>query len=1046
MIRAVFGIARDRLAKRREWFRVADEMVPGVALVLVLLFLCCGGFLTWNHFVDEPRRERAEAENRQAERDSKRKDRDGSAGARWTAYPGRTDLLGLDGLDGDQVPVSERYSWQPEGLVAVLGSHSGRHWTTRSYEDGVAGVCWLPDGRIASCGGDGVVRVWRRGSLRELAALPCPDERALAVACSADGRFLAACGDSSDEGEKGAWLRVWRVTEEGFTERGSFAWRGWRVGGVALSPDGRWLAASGGKEARLLQNEREGWVQLWAIDPSMSQPLREVWTFACPAPAWALTFSPDGRWLAAGEDAGSIHLWDLDAEDPRVWRPLTNALLIAGPVFLALGVLLWRRSARRTPLPQPTPRPRRRPKDPHPPEPPLSRLAVAAVACALVGVVLLTGGLIAWWTGPGMSRGTTSRATPPSVEVTALAFSPDGRLLVSGDSRGEIAVWDFAGGKLTLGETVIPTGAKTLVWALVVSPDGRSLISGHHFVGRSIDEKPSASGAPLQLWSLGKRVKSRGNLLRPGQGVAGVAFSPDGSEFIAATSDPPLGFRMLGPPDTPWRARAARWAGLRPRLRCWSWNDAGARERTPDSEGIFRGARWTMPLGGNQRLLLTQRTVPLWLDFWEVAGGRLRLRASQTPPLDSGSPIVSTGASADGRFFALTAHCFRPDGPDGRFFSRELAIFEGSAPIILRSVRAEKITPLSRAVFSEDSRSVAWWLGGETVHVWALEGKPREAAVLTGFDGKPREIALSSALGWLAVRTETGAIHLWRFSSGKIAGKRKTLRGPSGDYVWLEFLPLSKGLLAENANGKGVTIWDLSGDEARRVLEQKPIKELTAQERKRVAYAPGGPPFDRYSFDAVLPWKYRLHATVTEGRVTVEREAPDGKRKTLLEWQSPGEVHATRFSRDGGHLIVSNANGTVYVVRLDPASADSRLLAACDAALERDPGDVPALLQRARIRLRRSHWRLALDDATRAVRRDRACAEGWFLRGLVHARRGDHERAEQDFSVVVKLQPDNAAALYRRGLSRAEQGGFAAARRDIAAALRIDPGIAGAGR
>lgn len=98
----------------------------------------------------------------------------------------------------------------------------------------------------------------------------------------------------------------------------------------------------------------------------------------------------------------------------------------------------------------------------------------------------------------------------------------------------------------------------------------------------------------------------------------------------------------------------------------------------------------------------------------------------------------------------------------------------------------------------------------------------------------------------------------------------------------------------------------------------------------------------------------------------------------------------TLFSGDGRHLIVHNANGTVEVVRLDPTSADERLLAACESVLAREPGDVSALIERAKIRLRREQWHLALEDASRAVGKDRACAEGWWLRGLVHARRGAH--------------------------------------------------------
>ena len=31
-------------------------------------------------------------------------------------------------LSADQIPAAERYPWQPKELVAVIGSHSFRHW------------------------------------------------------------------------------------------------------------------------------------------------------------------------------------------------------------------------------------------------------------------------------------------------------------------------------------------------------------------------------------------------------------------------------------------------------------------------------------------------------------------------------------------------------------------------------------------------------------------------------------------------------------------------------------------------------------------------------------------------------------------------------------------------------------------------------------------------------------------------------------------------------------------------------------------------------
>src|SRR5262249_49842729 len=130
--------------------------------------------------------------------------------------------------------------WQPKELVAVLGSHSGRHWAGST----ITCVCWSHDGkRIYSGGLDGRVRVWDAHGLRELFSLSGPDHKVLGIAASSDGRYLAACGtDLLGSG----WGRVWKVETEGFEEYATFAWSGDGCSALAFSPDGRRLAAAAG--------------------------------------------------------------------------------------------------------------------------------------------------------------------------------------------------------------------------------------------------------------------------------------------------------------------------------------------------------------------------------------------------------------------------------------------------------------------------------------------------------------------------------------------------------------------------------------------------------------------------------------------------------------------------------------------------------------------------------------------------------------------------------------------------------------------------------
>ena len=61
-------------------------------------------------------------------------------------------------------------------------------------------------------------------------------------------------------------------------------------------------------------------------------------------------------------------------------------------------------------------------------------------------------------------------------EITGLAFSPDGRRLVTGDGENLIRMWDVETGNLAL----TLTGHKGEVCAIAFSPDGRWFVSASH--------------------------------------------------------------------------------------------------------------------------------------------------------------------------------------------------------------------------------------------------------------------------------------------------------------------------------------------------------------------------------------------------------------------------------------------------------------------------------------------------------------------------------------------------------------------------------------
>ncbi|HUR53605.1 MAG TPA: WD40 repeat domain-containing protein, partial [Gemmataceae bacterium] len=105
--------------------------------------------------------------------------------------------------------------------------------------------------------------------------------------------------------------------------------------------------------------------------------------------------------------------------------------------------------------------------------------AVPAVAATGSGGVLRVGkvqpgrenAVCVWDTVTGLLKWRADEHTNP---VVCVAFSADGRLLASGDERGEVRVWAVSDGRPlgTFG------GHAGRVFALAFSPDGKALLSG----------------------------------------------------------------------------------------------------------------------------------------------------------------------------------------------------------------------------------------------------------------------------------------------------------------------------------------------------------------------------------------------------------------------------------------------------------------------------------------------------------------------------------------------------------------------------------------
>ncbi len=120
-----------------------------------------------------------------------------------------------------------------------------------------------------------------------------------------------------------------------------------------------------------------------------------------------------------------------------------------------------------------------------------------------------------------------------SSSVMSVAFSPDGTRIVTGSTDGTAKVWDAQSGKelltLSMGSSVnsvafSPDGRRSNVDSVAFSPDGRRIATGSYFY------------ATAKVWD----AQSGKELLRlegHSHGVDSVAFSPDSRRIATGSAD-----------------------------------------------------------------------------------------------------------------------------------------------------------------------------------------------------------------------------------------------------------------------------------------------------------------------------------------------------------------------------------------------------------------------------------------------------------------------------------------------------------------------------
>lgn len=297
-------------------------------------------------------------------------------------------------------------------------------------------------------------------------ALKGASSAVFSIAFSTDGKILlAGCRDGA--------VVTWNVADG--SERGVHHVLKLDVNTIAVSPDGRWVAAGGGDNSNT--------IQLYSVErKQLERPLD-----GHSKGVTALAFRFDGAYLASASFDHTVKVWDLKTRTVvrtikghlvnGESRPVNADAYSRDGLSIASGgndgfVRLWDVQTGKEKAAFET------------------KVAVDAIAFSPDGTQLAAAGgpgrkIRVWELASGRELHALSGHT---AGVTSVCFSPDGAQIASGSQDKTVRLWNAKTGQ----ETAILEGNEQTVNCVSFSPDGKTLASG-------------SSDRSVRLWNMTPR-------------------------------------------------------------------------------------------------------------------------------------------------------------------------------------------------------------------------------------------------------------------------------------------------------------------------------------------------------------------------------------------------------------------------------------------------------------------------------------------------------------------------------------------------------------